>query len=99
MLSFFSRTVEAESPTVPVGRDSSSSDSIDAVMEPQLSPSNKDNKCRRINKRATAQINFAKGIQSTTGILDLLPAEDRGGVLLASVETVLQCIIAHSCIM
>jgi hypothetical protein len=78
MLSFFSRTVEAESPTVPVGRDSTSSDSIDAVMEPQLSTSNKENKLRRINKRASAQIKFAKGIQSVTG-LDLLPAEDRGG--------------------
>jgi hypothetical protein len=40
---------------------------------------------RKYNKRTSAHIKFANGIQSATG-LDLLPAEDRGGRAVSQCE-------------
>ena len=77
MLTYFARTVEAESPTVPIGDDSSSSY---AATEQLLSPSHApvtSNK-RKYNRTLTVQDNFAMQIKAATG-LDLLKADDRNG--------------------
>ena len=76
MLTYFARTAEAESPTVPLGDDSSSSY---AAKEQLLSPLHAPvtNKKRKYKSRqAAAQVKFAMQIKAATGI-DLLKADDR----------------------
>jgi hypothetical protein len=78
MLTYFERTEEAESPTVPIGDDSSSSY---AATEQLLPPSHApvtSNKRKYKSRQATAHEKFAIQIKAATG-LDLLKADDRGG--------------------
>ena len=78
MLTYFARMVEVESPTVPIGDDSSSSDAAtEQLLPPSHAPVN-SNKRKYKSRQAAAHEKFAIQIKAATG-LDLLKADDRGG--------------------